>query len=79
MNGDLSPIMEMLPFLIPIIILQLVLLVIALIDISKREHVAGGNKVVWILVIVLFQIFGSLIYFLFGRRESNNNDRHQDQ
>jgi len=79
MNGDLSQVMEMLPFLIPIIILELALLVIALLDVIKREHVTGGNKVVWILVIVLFQIFGPVVYFLFGRRESNNNDRHQDQ
>jgi hypothetical protein len=61
-------IMGLLPFLIPIILLQIGLMVWALIDISKRKYVKG-NKVVWILVIVLVNIIGPIIYFLAGRGE----------
>ena len=68
MNG-LDSIAEILPFLIPLILLEFGLLIWALVDVIKREHVTGGNKVVWILVIVLANIIGPIIYFIFGRKE----------
>jgi hypothetical protein len=71
MNGDLSKLAGALPFLLPLLILELALLVIALIDIIKRDKVTGNNKVVWILVIVLFQVIGPVVYFIFGRKESD--------
>jgi hypothetical protein len=66
---DLDTLRQMLPFLIPIFLLEIGLLVWALIDVLKREHVTGGNKVVWILVIIFVSILGPLIYFIFGRKE----------
>ena len=60
---------ELLPFLIPVILLELGLMVWALVDVAKRERVTGGNKVVWILVIVLINLIGPIIYFIFGRKE----------
>jgi len=68
-NSDL---LSILPFLIPLIILELGLLIWALLDIIKRERVRGGNKVVWILVIVLINIIGPIVYFIFGREEGNS-------
>jgi hypothetical protein len=62
-------IIQMLPYLAPIIVLNLVLLVICLVDISKRQHVTGGKKIVWILVSVLFQTVGPIAYLVFGRKE----------
>ncbi len=66
---ELDTIRQILPFLIPLALLQFGLLVWGLIDVVKREHVTGGNKVVWILIIVLVGILGPLIYFIFGRKE----------
>ncbi len=60
---------EMLMLIIPIVLLQFFLLIMALIDISKRTQVKGGNKVVWILVVLFFGIIGPLVYFVFGRKE----------
>ena len=60
---------KLMALLIPLILLELGLLVWALIDVIRREHVTGGNKVVWILVIVLINIIGPIVYFLFGRKE----------
>jgi len=57
---NMESIIQMLPYLAPIIILNLILLVISLVDITKREHVMGGNKIVWVLVTVLFQIIGPI-------------------
>ncbi len=55
--------------IVPLVLLEIGLLVWAIIDIVKREHVRGGNKLVWILVVVLVNIIGPIIYFIFGRDE----------
>ena len=57
-----------LPLLIPIVLLQLGLLAAALIDILKREK-TKGPKWVWIIVVVCINLFGPIVYFLFGREE----------
>jgi hypothetical protein len=59
---------EMLPFLMPIILLELVLLIVALRDLIRRER-TKGPKWVWVLVVVLVNIFGPIAYLLFGREE----------
>ena len=62
-------IVEILPFLIPLLILQLILLVVALVDLIKRQKVRGDNKVLWALLIVLVNIIGPVVYLIFGREE----------
>ncbi len=62
-------IVEMLPFLIPLLILQLALLIIALVDLIKRQKVRGDNKVPWALLIVLVNIIGPVVYLILGREE----------
>lgn len=62
-------IVEMLPFLIPLLILQLALLVVALVDLIKRQKVRGDNKVLWALLIVLVNVIGPVVYLIFGREE----------
>jgi hypothetical protein len=57
-----------LPYLIPILLLELALLVIALRDLILHER-TRGPKWVWVLVIVLINIFGPIAYLLFGREE----------
>jgi hypothetical protein len=59
---------ELLPFLIPILLLQIVLMVVALIDLVRRER-TRGPKWVWAVVVVLFNIIGPVIYLLAGREE----------
>ena len=62
---------EAIPFLIPLVALQLVLLVAGLYDLTRPERrVRGGNKLVWAVVIAFGQLIGPLIYFLVGREES---------
>ena len=55
--------------LVPLILLELGLLIWALVDCLKRERVKGGNKIVWILVIVLVNFIGPILYLLLGREE----------
>ncbi len=60
---------RLLLLLLPLIALQLALLAAALWDLVHRDRVRGGNKWVWGLVIVFFNIVGPVVYFLFGREE----------
>jgi uncharacterized membrane protein YhaH (DUF805 family) len=59
---------ELIPLLIPIFLLQLALLVIALLDLVRREQ-TRGPKWAWALVIVLISIIGPIVYLLFGRED----------
>jgi hypothetical protein len=61
---------EILPLLIPLIVVQLALMAFGLFDLARPERrVKGGSKLVWGLVIVFGQLLGPLVYFLFGREE----------
>jgi len=61
---------QILPLLIPLLILQLVLIGVALYDLTRPDRrVRGGSKAVWAIVIILGELFGPLIYFLFGRED----------
>lgn len=61
--------MEILPLLIPVILIDLGMKVYAFIDIMKEDRrVKGNSKVIWILVSVLIN-FGWVIYFAFGKDE----------
>lgn len=59
--------MEYLPFLIPIVILELTLMIVALVHIVRHPKVRVGNMVIWIIVVVVFQILGPIAYFAFGK------------
>jgi Phospholipase_D-nuclease N-terminal len=53
--------------IIPLIIVQVTLMVIALVDLARRDAVRGGSKLVWGLVIVLINTIGPIVYLLWGR------------
>ena len=56
--------------LAPVVLIQLGLMVAALIDLERGERrVRGGNKLVWVLVIVFVNIIGPILYFVAGREE----------
>jgi len=63
-----SIIKQYLPLLIPVILIEIILLIVALLDLIRREQ-TRGPKWVWALVIVLVNIIGPIVYFIFGRRE----------
>jgi uncharacterized membrane protein YhaH (DUF805 family) len=65
---NMDTLKEMLPFLIPILLLELALLVIALRDLIRRER-TKGPKWAWALVVMLISVVGPVVYLLFGREE----------
>ncbi len=61
--------MEYLPFLIPVIIIELALAITALVHVLKHPVYRFGNKVMWIVIVLIVQIIGPVVYFVFGRGE----------
>ena len=57
-----------LPFIIPLVIIQLALAVYCLVDLSRREN-TRGPKWLWAIIIILGELVGPIIYLLFGRLE----------
>lgn len=51
----------------PILLLQFVLIVVALIDLV-RIPATNGPKWLWALIIVFGNIIGPIVYFIVGRR-----------
>jgi hypothetical protein len=60
---------SLIPLLIPILILELGLIIFALRDLSRRERV-NGPKWMWVVIIVLLQLIGPVLYFTVGRRDA---------
>lgn len=60
---------EYLPFLIPYIVLEIVLALVALIHVLRHPRYRFGNRVLWVLVVLFIQILGPVVYFAFGRGE----------
>jgi hypothetical protein len=59
---------DLLLLLAPIILIELALKVAALRDLARPERrVAGGNKLIWVLIVVLVSTIGPLAYFFAGR------------
>lgn len=64
-------IQEMLPFLIPLIIAEAVLLIVTLRHILTHDTYKRGNRTLWVVVtIVGMEFIGPILYFLLGREEA---------
>ena len=66
---QLKTIMGMLPFLIPLFVIQLALMVIALVDLFKRENMTSNTRLVWAFVIILLNVIGPVVYLIAGRKD----------
>ncbi|EGP9670252.1 negative regulator of sigma-Y activity, partial [Listeria monocytogenes] len=51
--------------------LYLALLLTAIIDLTKNWN-ERKNPVIWLVVIIVINIFGPIAYFIFGRKEEGN-------
>jgi len=68
-NTPLQQILKFLPLIIPLVILQLILMVVALLDLSKREKVRWLPKWLWAIIIILGELIGPIVYLVAGREE----------
>ncbi len=62
---------DALPILVPLVMLELLLVVLALWDLTRPERrVRGGSKLLWGVVVVFLGIIGPLVYFMAGREDT---------
>lgn len=67
---ELQELTRYIPLLIPLLIIQLGLVVVALWDLIKRER-TRGPKWVWVLVILFINFIGPIIYLVVGREDES--------
>lgn len=61
---------ELLPIIAPLVAIQLILMLIALTDLIRRDpEQVKGSKWVWAPVIIIASMLGPIIYFVAGRRD----------
>jgi Phospholipase_D-nuclease N-terminal/Family of unknown function (DUF5652) len=65
---ELQELLDLLPLLIPIFLVQIALVIIALWDLWKRKA-TRGPKWLWVLVILLVNFIGPIIYLVVGRED----------
>ena len=64
----------MMPFdfklLLPLVIIDVGLKIFGLVDLARteKERVRSGSKLLWALVILLVNTFGTISYFVFGKK-----------
>lgn len=67
----MEQITEFLPFLIPLIIAEIVLLAVTIRHILTHSTYKRGNRTIWLIVaIVGMQFWGPILYFLFGKEDA---------
>lgn len=52
----------------PIIVVQLILMMVALVDVIRHQR-TNGPFVMWIFIIIFINLIGPILYFVFGRRQ----------
>jgi len=58
--------LELVKLLIPLFILQLGLILYALFDL-KKNGVRNLNKTAWIIIVIVINMLGPILYLIFGR------------
>lgn len=48
-------------------VLQLAIQIFALVDLARRRRVAGGRRWVWLVVILVGNLVGAILYLAIGR------------
>lgn len=67
----MEQITEFLPFLIPLIIAEIVLLAATIRHILTHSTYKRGNRTIWLIVaIVGMQFWGPILYFLLGKEDA---------
>lgn len=62
---------ELLPFLIPLFIVEVILLIVSLRHIFTHDHYKRGNRTLWVIIVIVgLQLWGPILYFLLGREDN---------
>lgn len=67
----MEEIMEYLPFLLPLVIVEFALLGYTLYHILTHRHYKRGNRTLWLIIVIVGMNFvGPVLYFLLGKEDS---------
>ena len=66
----LNTLFEILPLLVPVLLIDIALAVAAVRHILRHPHYRFGNKTMWLVIVVVLLLFGPIIYFVFGKGEN---------
>lgn len=70
----MTDITQYLPFIIPLGILQVGLMAASLIHIFTHKTYRVGNRVLWVVVCLLLNTIGPVLYFCIGRGDEGKDD-----
>ena len=70
MSMELETLKEYLPLLLPLIVAELALFVWALVHVLTHKTYRHGNRIIWLIVVVLMMNFvGPILYFILGKED----------
>lgn len=68
--NEINEVAEILPFLIPLIVVQFGLLAYTIYHILTHETYKRGTRVLWLVIaIVGMQFWGPILYFVLGKED----------
>ena len=68
-NGTIwETLLKYLPIIIPLFVIQIGLMIVAVVDLIRREK-TRGPKWVWFIVIIFVNLIGPILYFVVGRED----------
>ena len=63
----MDTLLRIIPFLIPLAVIQLGLMIASLVHICTHTTYRTGNRTLWIVLCVLINVIGPILYFTLGR------------
>ena len=67
----MNKIIEFLPFLIPLVIVQFGLLGYTIYHIMTHNTYKRGNRTLWLVIVIVFMNYvGPILYFLLGKEDA---------
>jgi len=67
--NSFDEVIKYLPFLLPVLLVELTLMLTALIHVLKHKNYRFANRVIWIAIVVIIGIIGPVLYFTVGKGE----------
>ena len=72
MSEIIDTIQELLWIIVPLIALQLTIMGIGIWQWIKKRHLLGSNSKIWLLIIIVVNLFGTLIFVYYTKDIHSN-------
>jgi len=67
-------IIQLLPFLTPLALISFGLLAFVIIDIIRKKNTKTLTPVAWLIIAILIDMIGPVLYIIFGRSDTIGSD-----